>query len=104
MRLAFELIAIAILLGINAFLAALRSRWFRSQDPDARARRGRQQACRVLELVETPARFLAIIQIGITMAGFFAAAFGAVTLSDKFEDVVDGVPVGFIEENAAASP
>jgi putative hemolysin len=102
MRLALELIAIAILLGINAFLAASEISLVSASKPRMRAlaEDGNRAARRVLALVETPARFLAVIQIGITTAGFFAAAFGAVTLSEKFETVIEAVPAGFIQDNA----
>ena len=102
MRPVIEILAIAVLLGVNAFLAASEIALVSASKPRMRAlaEEGSSAALRVLTLVETPARFLAIIQIGITMAGFFAAAFGAVTLSDKFENALESVPVGFIEENA----
>jgi putative hemolysin len=104
MRLAVELIAIAVLLGINAFLAASETSLISVSKARMRglAEDGNRAARCVLGLIETPARFLAIIQIGITIAGFFAAAFGAVTLSDKFEGVVAKIPLGFIERNAGA--
>jgi magnesium and cobalt exporter, CNNM family len=102
MRLVIELLAIAVLLGINAFLAASEISLVSASKPRMRAlaEEGSSAARRVLALIETPARFLAIIQIGITMAGFFAAAFGAVTLSEKFQGLVEKIPVGFIERNA----
>ena len=40
-------------------------------------RRGRK----VAELVEDPNRFLSAVQIGVTLAGFFSSAVGAVTLA-----------------------
>ena len=43
-----------------------------------------------------PNRFLAAVQIGVTLAGFLSAAFGAATLSDNLAPVLVGwgVPVG----------
>jgi putative hemolysin len=46
----------------------------RAQDGDVKARAA-------LELVESPNRFLATVQIGITLVGIFAGAFGGATLS-----------------------
>ena len=88
--------------GINAFLAASEISLVSVSRTRMRslAEDGNRAARRVLHLVETPARFLAIIQIGITMAGFFAAAFGAVTLSEKLETVVEKIPISFVERNA----
>ncbi len=49
-------------------------------------RRGR----RVAELASDPNRFLAALQIGVTLAGFLSAAFGAATLADEFAPVLEG--------------
>jgi putative hemolysin len=55
-----------------------------------RGRRGR----RVANLAADPNRFLAAVQIGVTVAGFFSAAFGAATLADDLAPVLEqwGVP------------
>jgi putative hemolysin len=51
---------------------------------------------RVARLHADPNRFLAAVQIGVTLAGFLSAAFGAATLADDFAPVlVDwGLPAG----------
>jgi len=102
MTLGTEILAIAVLLGINAFLAASEIALVSVSKSRIRALadEGGAAARRVMQLIDTPARFLATIQIGITMAGFFAAAFGAVTLSDKLQAVVEKAPVGFVQSNA----
>src|SRR5919106_1619353 len=38
----------------------------------------------VQRLLSDPNRFLAAVQVGVTFAGFFSAAFGASTLSEPF--------------------
>jgi putative hemolysin len=55
-------------------------------------RRGRQ----VARLVEDPNRFLSAVQIGVTLAGFFSSAVGAVTLAEPVSAglVRLGVPAG----------
>src|SRR3954463_4190301 len=40
----------------------------------------------VQRLLSDPNRFLAAVQVGVTLAGFFSAAFGASTLSQPFAD------------------
>src|SRR5680860_654868 len=102
MRLAIEILAIAVLLGINAFLAASEIALVSASKARMRAlaEDGNAAARRVAVLIETPGRFLAVIQIGITLAGFFAAAFGAVTLSDSLEGAVERIPIAFVEDNA----
>ncbi|HHX24092.1 MAG TPA: HlyC/CorC family transporter [Thermoanaerobacterales bacterium] len=47
------------------------------------AEEGNKRAQRLLSLTEQPARFLATIQVGITLAGFLASAFAANNFSDK---------------------
>jgi putative hemolysin len=45
---------------------------------------------RVAQLARNPNRFLAAVQIGVTAAGFFSAAFGATTLADDVAPVLVG--------------
>jgi putative hemolysin len=61
----------------------------------ALAERGRRGA-KVAKLAADPNRFLASVQIGVTLAGFLSAAFGAATLADDLTPVlVDaGLPGG----------
>jgi magnesium and cobalt exporter, CNNM family len=53
------------------------------------AQRGRRGE-RVARLARNPNRFLAAVQIGVTAAGFFSAAFGATTLADDVSPVLVG--------------
>jgi putative hemolysin len=54
---------------------------------------GHPGARRVQRLVSDPARFLAVSQIGLTLIGFFASAYAAVTLVDGLRDLLKG-PLG----------
>jgi len=58
----------------------------------ARGRRG----ARIARLADDPSRFLAAVQIGVTVAGFFSAAFGAATLAGDLSPVLEdwGVDAG----------
>ncbi|HVN12813.1 MAG TPA: hemolysin family protein [Kineosporiaceae bacterium] len=53
-------------------------------------RRGRQ----VARLVEDPNRFLSAVQIGVTLAGFFSSAVGAVTLAEPVAGVLRRIGMG----------
>ncbi|HEV7755739.1 MAG TPA: hemolysin family protein [Mycobacteriales bacterium] len=72
-----------------------------------RGRRGR----RVAKLVADPNRFLAAVQIGVTLAGFLSAAFGAATLSARAAAGLESVglderfsgPVAFVGVTAVIS-
>jgi putative hemolysin len=55
---------------------------------------GHPGARRVQRLVSDPARFLAVSQIGLTLIGFFASAYAAVTLVDGLRDLLIGFNVG----------
>jgi putative hemolysin len=54
-----------------------------------------------LRLTENNSRFLATIQVGVTLTSFFASAFGAVSLVKLFESWFKGIPVDFIRENTS---
>jgi putative hemolysin len=60
-----------------------------------RGRRGE----RLAKLVGDPNRFLAAVQVGVTLAGFFSAAFGAATLAAPVADLFLrwGVPDGLAD-------
>jgi putative hemolysin len=60
---------------------------------------GHRNARRVKRLVNDPARFLAVAQIGVTFVGFLASAYAAVNLADRLAESLKDVPV---LQNAAA--
>ena len=51
---------------------------------------GRPGARRVRRLLEEPGRFLAVSQLGLTVIGFFASAYAAVSLVEKFAGFLAG--------------
>jgi len=53
-----------------------------------RAERGDERARRALELAEHPNRFLSTVQIGITLIGIFAGAYGGARLADPLSDLL----------------
>lgn len=55
---------------------------------EQRAAAGSRGARRALELSRNPNRFLATVQIGITLVGVFAGAFGGATLAAPLSDVL----------------
>ena len=67
-----------------------------------RGRRGRK----VAELHADPNRFLAAVQIGVTLAGFMSAAFGASAFADELAPVLRdwGVPDGPSADAGAKDP
>jgi magnesium and cobalt exporter, CNNM family len=97
-----EIAIISVLLALNAFLAASEIAIVSSRKARLRALAdgGNRAARRVLALVESPGGFLATIQVGITLAGFFASAVGAVSLVKVVEDWLEAIPLGIIADNA----
>jgi putative hemolysin len=63
------------------------------------AEEGNSQARAVLRLSDNPRRFLATIQVGVTLSGFFASAFGAISLVRVFESLFLQIP--FLSEGAS---
>ncbi|WP_436789689.1 hemolysin family protein [Yinghuangia sp. YIM S10712] len=80
----FDLALVGVLVVINALFAgseiALIS--LRESQLEGIGRRGGRGAARLAELARNPNRFLATIQIGITLAGFLASATAAVSLAE----------------------
>ena len=52
---------------------------------------GRPGARRVRRLLDEPGRFLAVSQLGLTVIGFFASAYAAVSIVDKLAKVFEGL-------------
>ncbi|MCH1865621.1 hemolysin family protein [Nocardioides sp. CFH 31398] len=62
----------------------------RSSQVDTMAEQG-GRAARVAKVARDPNRFLSAVQIGVTVAGFFSAAFGASTLAPDFVFLFTGL-------------
>jgi putative hemolysin len=56
------------------------------------AREGNSRARTALDLAENPNRFLSTIQVGITLIGILAGAFGGTTVARSLEVLLQGVP------------
>jgi putative hemolysin len=79
------ILLIFLLIFINAFFAAseIAIISLRRSKLKLLEKKGSKQVKAVNRLLKNPSQFLATIQIGVTMAGFFASATGAVTLSQE---------------------
>jgi putative hemolysin len=104
LSLLLNLVVILILIAFNAWLAASEIALVSSRKSRLRvlADEGNTAAKRVIAFASQPSIFLATIQVGITFAGFFASAFGAVTIADTVGDWLDGVPIDFVSNNSSA--
>ncbi len=94
MSVIFELFIILVLIMLNGFLsmaefALVSSRKVRLEQMAEEDKTG---AKKVLELINDPNNFLSAIQIGITLIGILAGAFGGVSLSKDLEPYIALIP------------
>ncbi|WP_369974662.1 hemolysin family protein [Paraliobacillus sp. X-1268] len=91
------LLILAVLIVVNAFFAASEIALVSLNDNKIRrlAERGDKKAILLDKLLAEPGRFLATIQIGITLAGFLASAFAADTFATPLAETLYelGVPI-----------
>jgi putative hemolysin len=90
-----EIIIVLLLILFNSVLAlsemaVVSARRVRLE---GRARQGSAGARVALELAESPNRFLSTVQIGITLVGILAGAFGGAALSEAIAGQLEGAPL-----------
>ena len=80
------LLFLAVLIGVNAFFAASEIAVISLNDSKLRrmAEQHHPKAKLLVRFLDEPGRFLATIQVGITLAGFLASAFAADTFAEYF--------------------
>lgn len=89
-----EVILIALLIGANGIfamseMAVVSSRKARLQQL---ANEGDAKARAALELAQSPDRFLSTVQVGITLVGVLAGAFGGATFAEQIEAWLAEIP------------
>lgn len=86
--LAWQLILQVILIALNAIFACAEIAVISAKDAKiaALAQEGNRRAIRLERLTSQPARFLATIQVAITLAGFLGSAFAADNFSEALVD------------------
>jgi putative hemolysin len=93
-----EMSLILLLILLNAFFAASELAIISSNRTrlGIMADEGNKKAKLLLQLISEPSKFLATIQVGITLAGFLASASAAVSISGVFADVLKSLGIPFI--------
>lgn len=88
-----EILIIAGLLLLNAFFALSEMAIVSASKPVLRqmARQGNRRAGRALALAENSGRFLSTVQVGITLVGILAGAYGGAEIADKLTPYFDTV-------------
>ncbi len=94
-EIAFEILVIVMLILVNGFLAMAEIAVVSAKKAILRrkAEQGDLKAKAALEMAESPTRFLSTIQIGITLIGILAGAYGGATLADKLSVFLSLLPV-----------
>jgi len=90
MNVATEIIIIVLLVLANGFLAMAEAAMISVRKARFRklAEKGDARARAALDLAETPSRFLSTVQVGITLIGVLAGAFGGATLARVIADAL----------------
>lgn len=94
-QIAFEITIILLLLIANGVFAMAEIAVVSAKKARLRrwAEQGNAKARVALELAESPNRFLSTVQIGITLVGIFAGAFGGATLAEELAGPIGRVAV-----------
>jgi len=100
----WEIFLIALLILLNGYLAGTEIAVVTAKKSHIKemAERGKKNAEVFLRLKEEPDRFLATIQIGITVVGVLASAVGGATAIEVLKPAIQDIPVRFI--STAAEP
>ena len=80
-----SIIILVILILINAFFASAEIAFISLNDAkiDLQVKEGNKKAKKIQNMLKNPSKFLATIQIGVTLAGFLSSAFASDTFADK---------------------
>ena len=85
-----QLIILVILIALNAFFAAAEIAFISLNDAkiEKQAKEGNKRAKQIEKMIKSPSKFLATIQIGITLAGFLSSAFASDAFAEKLAPVL----------------
>ena len=92
-----RIIVLLFLIGLNAFFAAAEIAFISLNDAkiEKQAKEGDKKAKQIRKMLKEPSRFLATIQIGITLAGFLSSAFAADAFAGELAPILENlIPLG----------
>lgn len=95
-----QIMVLVVLIFLNAFFAAAEIAFISLNDAkiSKQAKSGNKKAKQIMKMLETPSKFLATIQIGITLAGFLSSAFASDAFASKLAPVLNqAVPALSVE-------
>ena len=85
-----EILLLIILIGLNAFFAAAEIAFISLNDTkiEKEAKEGNKKAKAIKNMLVNPSKFLATIQIGITLAGFLSSAFASEAFASELAPIL----------------
>ena len=88
-----QILILIILILLNAFFAASEIAFISLNDAkiDIQAKEGNKKAKKIKNMLQNPSKFLATIQIGITLAGFLSSAFAADHFAGQLAPVLNNL-------------
>ena len=92
-----QLLVLVVLIGVNAFFAATEIAFISLNDAkiSKKANEGDKKAKQIKKMLKDPSKFLATIQIGITLAGFLSSAFASEAFASRLAPLLDSwFPLG----------
>ncbi len=86
-----QIVVLMILILLNAYFAASEIAFISLNDTKIakQAKEGNKRAKQIKKMLENPSRFLATIQIGITLAGFLSSAFASDAFASKLAPILN---------------
>ena len=95
-----QIIILVILILLNAYFAATEMAFVSLNDSkiEQDAKSGNKKSKQILKMLKSPSKFLATIQIGITLAGFLSSAFASDAFADELAPILNSaIPAVSIE-------
>ena len=92
-----QILVLVILILLNAFFAAAEMAYVSLNDAkiEKEAKNGNKKAKQIHKMIKEPSKFLATIQIGITLAGFLSSAFASESFADDLAPILNNLmPIG----------
>lgn len=88
-----QLIVLVVLILLNAFFAATEIAFISLNDAKVSrdAKEGKKKAKQIIKMLKEPSKFLATIQIGITLAGFLSSAFASEAFADNLAPTLNNI-------------
>ncbi len=86
-----QLLVLVILILLNAFFAAAEIAFISLNDAkiELQAKEGNKKAISIKKMLTDPSKFLATIQIGITLAGFLSSAFASDAFANRLAPILN---------------